>query len=66
MERIPCIPLHEQEQWEEWNDALGLPSGTVYDSKSYKQLEKKPLPIQKNNGQIKTVHAQWNWLQQAD
>ncbi len=50
MERKPCIPLQEQEYWEEWNDALGLPSGTVYDSKSYKQLEKKPLPIQKNNG----------------
>lgn len=35
MERIPHVPTYEQDYWESWNDQLGLPSGTVYDSRSY-------------------------------
>lgn len=38
-ERIPCVPLRDQEYWEEVNDAMCLPTGTVYDSRSYKSLQ---------------------------
>jgi len=34
-ERIPNVPVWEQDYWESWNDDLNLPTGTVYDSKSY-------------------------------
>lgn len=38
-ERIPCVPLHEQEYWESYNDNLGLPSGTIFSSRSYKSYQ---------------------------
>jgi len=39
MERIPHVPTYEQDYWESWNDQLGLPSGTVYSARSYRDYQ---------------------------
>lgn len=49
-ERLPNVPVWEQDYWESWSDTLGIPSGTVFDSKSYNAwwAKEKQLRRQQN------------------
>lgn len=33
------IPTWETDYWESWNDDLGLPQGTIYSAKSYREYQ---------------------------
>lgn len=33
------IPKHEQDYWDTWSEVLPIPTGTVYDAKSFRKAQ---------------------------
>ena len=56
--------LHEIEAWEDENERLGLPTGTIYDSKSYnKWWSLQKILRRQHNTSIATGRVNGQYLQ---